>query len=718
MPKTYSIKWIIDDALAQAAFRRGDKALADLEAKALRTAQALQGVHQQVATTAVAAQNRINGAVASATTAQVNGANRVATAIATANGHAVASTTKKIGAIEAIELKWSVRDYKMRVKAEADKQRLDDFARARYEKAIRDRETLEANWLAREYKERVAYEKKKETAALGPNGRLAQVRRQQLSEEQLQLAARNRAHDVYHKKRIDQILEEKYATKDSFGEAIAQATGLGQAVTTVGAAILGLEIGKQVIGAVVLAMQQAKTASESMARQVLDTLGGLREIAAIKGKFAPDAEDLARHIDIRKRSGLSQAEAVDYEAELANVLGTVDPAKFTDEERSRLAVLGAQQVSRRGGNVSGVTKPLARTQALLADFVKPRGDGKVYAADVMAMTDAVDVINSMGAASQQVSTTQSNELITSLTAPDLKGSFDDPRKAVALNTIASKFESNASATATIEAVRQARGFTKWRVGKGMTASQAQTLKDAGITEGDDPAESMRKLFRFAQKTMGKDEAFDAFMARRGFRDQTGNKRLAQFYNEYRKGNYDRVMAEADKPLGRDYESKTRAFLASQTGRDALSRVAVDAAKIDRGKRAAELVISKQEAEAAFVAGGGDDTITGQLGQRIAGREAIIEREAVKSARKQAGLPGGHGLGFFGRSVKGTLLGQGPISALGADMIGTRVSGMMDDRAEEINYLRRIAESNERIERRRSTTPGALPIGGGGASPLR
>lgn len=626
----------------------------------------------------------------------------------------IKAAQKKEAEIDAIESKYIAKDYQRRVAAEAKKEKIDDFARSRTAKAISDRETLESSYLARDYQSRVKYEARKERLIDGPAAKAATYRRRDLTEAEAHAVALNRITDVRNKRHIEGIAKVMGEQRLSFAEAIHSAIGLDSALGKVGIAMAAIGAGKMLFGAVVGSMNDARDASKAMARQVLDTSAALREIAAIKGKFAPDAAEVEHHLAVRKASGLTHAEAVTYEAELQNVLGTVSKEKFTDVERDKLAISGAQLAARTGRGETDV-KSRARMAGLVADFVKPRAGGKVMAADVTAMADAIDVINSMGAASQAVSTEQSAKLMTALTSEKMAGSFHDPRQAVALSTIASKFEPESSAEAAMQAIRQARGFTKFRQTKGTDASQAATLAAAGINEGMDPAQSMEALFGFAKGQMKSGEAFDAFMGRRGFRDQTGNMRLKQFYEEWEKGNFGRVMAEAAKPIEAGAPGrKFAAFKTSDVGRDLMSQAAIDAAKAKQGELVKEHLLRTQEAEAPYIEAGRETSTLGGMAEwavgmgmgmqdKAKGREALLSSEAVRAARRDAGLEPGRGLGPIGTGAFGAYGAMfGPTVGQAAGSIAGYMSG---ENAEIVRNLKLIADSNAEMLRREKIKEG-------------
>lgn len=768
MPKKYEIAWKIDDRQAMAAFRRGDAAMRRSEAAMLRMANA--------------AQQQANAAASGAAAA----AQQHASAAQRANAAAVRGRKAAVDQIQAVEDRYYMKDYRMLVRRERDRQRMDDFARARTEKAIRDREGLEQAWLVRDYKARVANERRKEklaeqqaaraardqdalerramqaeqrdekrrrayserqaklaeqqarraeAAAMGPYGRLSQVRRKDLTEEQLTAAAVNKLRDLQHNNRIKQIMKERGANKDNFAQSIADAFGFSSALTKVGVALAGVSAGAAVVKAIASSFAAAKQASEDLARQTLDTSAALREIAAIKEKYAPDEAELAHHLAVRAASGMTQDQALEYQEGLANALGTVSKGKMDDAERQKLETLGSVYVARTSRNAASAR---ARADALgmLPNFLP----GKVSAGSAVDMADAVDVILGRGAASQQVMTEQYRELLTALTGDEeMVGFFKDPRKAAALTSVASSFEKGAPGTATLEAVRALRGFTRFRKIKGLDASQAQTLQAAGITEQMDPYEAMTSLFKFADSNLSGGEAFDAFLARRGFRNETANTRLAQFYSAYKKGTLSDIMGMAEQPVEPGAaERKNQAYLQSPVGRDLVSKALVESAKTEEGKRAQELLIAKQQTEAAMIGKGLDTTISGQLSQRAAGvlgasyltgrsgRDTLIEGETLRRLRREAGQPVAPKASWLETGLNFLPGPFAPVGHVGSAALGYSRTPFFDaafrDNSDAVTELTKAIRENNELTKRglrdAANVPPALPVGRPAAGAMR
>jgi hypothetical protein len=364
-------------------------------------------------------------------------------------------------------------------------------------------------------------------------------------------------------------------------------------------------------------------------------------------------------------------------------------------------------------------KNRATVLGLMPDYLP----GKPTAEQVLSMAESVDVTLGKGAGSQEVSTGQYQKLLTSLTSEGMTGYLHDPRQAAALTSIASKFGPESSATSVMQAVREVRNITKMSKKKGATQAQGETLKKAGITEHDDPITGMRKLFKYAEANFG-DEAFPAAMARRGFGGLEGTESMAKFYEQYQKGNFDRIINEAMLPIDPTQAArKNAAFLGSDVGRDLVGQARVEAAKVRKGFEGIPLTLEKQAAEEQLI-GEGVDTSPAQIlkgkaasaltGGVMSGRDILIEQRALSNARKRAGVEPGGGLISPEMMAAGTslLAGGSPMAAIGAYVQTTIMNPVLQvllgNSNETVANLRKIADSNEKMVGQQPGAPNRAP----------
>lgn len=472
----------------------------------------------------------------------------------------------------------------------------------------------------------------------------ARAYKKALTDEEVALAVHNAKVARANQARVDQAVR----AAGAFGESTTMAERLGTAVSGLAGPFAALAGAKGIVEGVGAAFSAANQAAEAMGRQVLDTLDDLREIAAIKGKFAPDEDELAQYTDLRKGSGLKHNEAVAYTGQLYNALGTVSEARFDAAERKKLDAGGAKLAARMGGGEEGATAR-ASMLGLLPGFLQDKDaqgrPRKITADEVLATADRGEEILSRGAASNSAMAQQAQKVMTAIASPEMKGTFKNPLKADALTAIASKFETEGFGTAALEFAREMRGMTKFRKAKGMDHTQAEFLARAGVDEADDADKAARKVFKLIDKETngGKDRAIDQYLREQGFNDEIGPRRISQFYEQHRTGLYEDVMGMADVPVDlASPEKKFAAFAASDVGRDRLNQAAVDAAKIDRGKLRTPLVLARDQARAEIIKEGKTDNaladIPTKIGLGVAGmipgiNKAVPEYEDFAAERR-------------------------------------------------------------------------------------
>ena len=224
MPKNYSLRYLIDDTSAKAAYTRGVKGFADIEAAALKAAVASEKVFARTnaaATTAAATQAKSANAITGST-------NRVAAAVE-------AGARRRVQAEVAAQERIDVGYYKLAVAGLKMQDKLTRDA----ERGAAQRAAIEDRYAMRDYQRRVQQERNLANFALGPNGRNAQRQalspRGMLDESQIGLAAQVRHVDAMNQRMV-KLKQNAMGSNAAFVEAIASATGFSEAATAAGAA--------------------------------------------------------------------------------------------------------------------------------------------------------------------------------------------------------------------------------------------------------------------------------------------------------------------------------------------------------------------------------------------------------------------------------------------------------------------------------------------------
>ena len=535
-----------------------------------------------------------------------------------------------------------------------DKQRAADQETKREEKKIERLEKLQDQYIKKEYSNRVRMEAAKERAAAREVTREARKHKQLMNDADVALAVQNKAIDNANKKRVRAALDAAGVERKTWSEAIRDATGFTATMTKMGAALIAVKAIGAVVSTIAKGFVEAQQKSKEFFDDLVDTAADLRELATINEKGAPDPGLIRQHIELRRATGMTRTEATGFATELGNALGVVGEDRLSKDERAKLVLEGGKFAARGGGGPEAI-KSRASILALLANYL-PKGS---TAKDDVALGDAVDVILGKGSASQKVMTEQYRDVLTAMTSndPESQGMFKDPRQAAALTAIASGFDLTAPAHASMMAARQARKFTNFRKMKGMTASATETLTKAGVTETDDPVQSMVKMFEFAKANMGKDEAFDAFLARRGFREAESNRNLMKFYERWKQGDFGRVMDMAKGPIDpnaadRKYEvfaadPLTSPLLARQRAQTAKLQVALERQPLESAKLESEEAVTRRDVSGwAGVRRGfqGAYSLWNKPGRDVEIEEETIRRLQTLPGASKASVPLSYRLG--------------------------------------------------------------------------
>jgi hypothetical protein len=723
--KTYKIAFVLDDSAAKASYARGVKGLSDVEKAALKAATAIEkamahagqvaahGAQAQVAATNQATNAAVKGAQAQAkahkTAAQQIDVGYYKMVVDSIKGQDKlrAAHEKKAQQIEALESRYAAKDYQRRVKAEAKRQAMDDFARSRTAKAIRDQETLELSYSVRDYQRRVAAARRVASLEEGAYGRLAKFKRRVLTDEQVQAVGVNKAIDASNKKRIDAAMRAHGEEKDAFAEGIAQAFGFSGAVTGIGVAFAGLAVGKTVLGGIAGAFAQAKQNADDMARKTLDTYAALKALASVAGRDS-NGQFGSEVLGFAQKTGMSGHDASTFQEGFLGrsqiVKGVTIGAKGFDKYMEGAGTLAAGKgipADVAGDLFGGVLKG--------EDFRKqaPKDEAKQAKLALGRAAGALDILDA-GSGKMPVLGPQLNQLLAALTSEDaLKGVFRNAGEAAVATSAAAEFNPEEASVLT---QRTASGLRDTG-----NKNKAGFFKQSGISNKDSFFEALAKAKPLLDKEVAKGVPVDEALTKFGFSEIRENRGLRTFYNAY-----DKVVTPQ---LGRlsgatpeAAEAKLAAIRGQKTFKDASSLAAVEKARFERGKLGEDLRIGKQEAEAQMVGEGFFDRPLSRLysgvvsassfGQ-VDGDKALIEARAVENARKAAGVGGVRGaFSTPGEAVR-NLAGRNPL----AEPIAQAAQHLFGDSSGEVRKLTAAIERANRLaEARQGVAPAPLPVG--------
>lgn len=672
--KQYGIKWTIDDASAQAAFKRGAASLRELDKLSTKTVGSME-----------AAINRVGKAYEGAGKAAVNGHSAVATAANASAGAQIASvdritkatqagSAKRLKAAVAEQEKVDVGYYKVAFngikyqdkltaateKTVAFRQRVFDKAQKsehdrqvasvrEVEKAAEKRDAIESAFVARDYKRRVAAEKRKESAALGPYGRLADVRRKDLSEEQLQLAAKNKAQDAAHNKRINQILKEKYGTQDNFRESIAAAIGLDRAASSAGQALIAVGATAGAIKLVAGALFEARENAKKLGESTLDFMVRLRPLASVMG-VKPDQKFAERIAGFGKETGLGKEGGADF---LESFLGRAQITKgrqISEKEFDKFAIEAGKLAAQKGipndvaGDLFGATLKTENFQA------KGQGakEATARAAGALKILDA-------GSGKMPVLGPELNKAIAELTSEDkLEGVFRNVGEAAVAISTAAEHNPAEAGTLVSRTIIGLRDFEN--------KDKKEFFKRAGITDKDSGLEAIAKANKMIGEEVRKGVPVDTAIKGFGFTEARETRGLKTFYNA-RDTVLKPQLANLAATMAPGAAEKTEAEIAARMGDQdmqyTVAKAGADAAKLKPD--ATDATILRNRAEEQLVKENFDTTWGGTLRQRMlavasfgskTGRDAAIDIRALEMARSEAGVASPIGFSGAGEILLG------------------------------------------------------------------
>jgi hypothetical protein len=678
MPKTYSVKWVLDDSQAQGVFKRATAAVEALEKRLAGAGSAAERLSANAAKAAEAGAQKQAAAANQRVKVEQTAAQKIDVGYykAVVNGikyqdRLREAAEKKARDVEKIESAWAARDYRARVKSERDKERLDDFARSRNEKRIRSIEEIESAYIARDYQRRVAAERRKENAALGPNGRLAQVQRRMLSEEQVAAAARNRAADVLNKKAVDAKLAQM-GLNDSFAEGIKQGVGFGGAATKAGLALAGLGAGVAVIKAVAGAFKDARAAAEQMARTSLKFMQDLRPLASVMG-VKPDFAFAKKVAQFGVETGMGKAGAAQFLETFAGRANIVKGKNISEEEYEKFSVQAGKLATARG-----VPPELAGdlfASILKLENFQAKGQGARQA--LGRAGNLFDILDAGSGKMEQLGP-QAIELMNALASEnELEGKFRSAGEVGVVTSLMAENNPAEAATFGRATIKALSSFTD--------KDRQAFYQRAGIVPGQSAIESMQRANAVFEEEVGKGKPLEQVLSDLGLagdvREKTGLLTMFKGRKTVLEPQLERMRAAGGEAGAAQVEQMIQSRFAEEGVQGSVARAEVEESELQR--EAIGATIMRDRGKAAATRGGARTRVSSRLDQAVAellggfgylgrtGEEAINESAAIHVAQRMAGV-------------------QQKV---------TMAQAIYGDNTAYLNELKRIADSNEEMLRR-------------------
>lgn len=542
-----------------------------------------------------------------------------------------------------------------------------------------------------------------ESSAAGPYGRLAQVRRRDLTQEELHLAAKNKAQDAFHNKQINRILKSQYATQDSFRESIMAAAGYGRALTGVGAAMIGLEFAGRAISGISGAFREAERNADALAEKTLATVAAFKALASVAGK---------------KPSEAYGSEVLRFGVETG--LGAEHAAKFQESFLGRAQIVRGKTISDQAGKGGGPSEfdqymlnagKLAAAKGIPDEVAADLAGGVLKVENFKAKAQGADEATSRlmgaykildaGSGKMAILGPQLNKALAELTAEDkLAGVFRNAGEAAVATSVAAEHDPGEAGTMVSRTSIGLRDFGD--------KDKKEFFRRAAITERDSFLEAIQKANKVIGEEVARGVPVDTAIKKFGFDKEIRAERgLKTFYNArdtVLKPQLENLAATEAPGAAQKAAADLKSLTGEKTFRDAQAKALKEKAEYEVGKRATDLNIAKNRAEAFQIEHeGAKDSVFGPAGAfnrwgawglsgfRKDGGEVLAKRKAIEMLKKEAGETGG--------------------AAASAQTLGTVLYG--DPAAE----AKRLADKIEANRAAAAGAPGPQAMNEGGLFPM-
>ena len=466
-------------------------------------------------------------------------------------------------------------------------------------------------------------------------------------------------------------------------------------------------------------MREAREQAEKSAETVLKLRDGLRELANLQGKGAVDDATLAQTIQIRRSSGMTDAEAKQFQEQFRGSLPlATDKGNVTQTTAAAIATETARSAVRVGLD--------ARTAGDLAGSIGSFGKIGSAQQGVGQIQQIIDQLN------------DGRGNLTPLVKELMKGGFSTVGDGNAFRSISERAaalrvttgivgNTGQASTALGAAIRGLTGFSK---------AQGETLRAYGIKSGQDLPTMLEKIAPLIENAERRGENASATLASFGFGNKTDRDAIIGLVKNraVMRTAVDSVR-EADGSnakairAGARAEALNREFFTTDKGaQNRIAEANLTGAEVTRGLENEDLAIARKNARADLVRERKLGTTTSNVDIKlrnlvaaswVSGADAegdMVDARVRQNAEAEAKRRGvayrraDVGFGTEGDRAKRELELNGPaIRAAHGNPLG--------DNGELGKKLDRIAEAVE-AQNQAKEQARALPPGGGGGGPWR
>jgi len=458
--------------------------------------------------------------------------------------------------------------------------------------------------------------------------RIARTVKKSLTDEQVAIAANNKAIQAANKVRIDAAHSAMREEKKGLDLSTAAAGQLSNAISSIAGQFTLLSAAQTIMNGIAQATDSANRSQEKFAQTILRTKEDLKELATLKGFAFADDKFLKEMAQFSRATGLSFSEAEKFQTQVyGSAAAGLEKGNIDEETLKKLTVRAGMTASRQ-------TKDFSTRGDLIGVLSQFRKYDKGDAGVRQAMGDAEAVRKALEAGRGTDSElTKALLHVAGSLAGEGKMVGSLPELAAVVGASSLSAGPGMADTRTEQLVRGLRGETP---------QQTTFMKQfAGIGENDNLETRLDKIVPKLREQRSKGREISAFLNENGV-----NAEQARAIVEA-ESNYESIkkrMANARK-ASQDIDAQDRAFRADPAGKMRMAEADAAIATIEQGNRTQLFEVAKKEAEAASIRSGEKSSIwygLGNMGLSALnlgrdGETVRTEQRALRMLRRRAGF---------------------------------------------------------------------------------
>lgn len=453
-------------------------------------------------------------------------------------------------------------------------------------------------------------------------------RKKSLTNEEVNLLAKNKLVQAANQKRIDSAAEAMDTEKKGLDESTSLTEKLSNAVGSVAGQFTLLSAAQAVMRGIAQATDEANRSQEKYAQTLLRTKEDLKELATLKGFAFADDKFLKEMSQFSRATGLSFTDAEKFQTQVyGSAAAGLEKGNIDEDTLKKLTVRAGMTAARQ-------TKDYSTRGDLIGVLSQFRKYDKGDAGVRQAMGDAEAVRKALEAGRGTDSElTKSLLHVAGSLAGEGKMVGSLPELAAVVGATSLSAGPGMADTRTEQLVRGLRGETPQQ-----TAFMKQF---AGIGENDNLETRLDKIVPKLREQRSKGREISAFLNENGVNAEQ-SRAIVEAESNYE--SIKKRMADARR-ASTDIDAQDRAFRADPAGKMRMAEADAAIASIEQGKRTQLFEVAKKEAEAASIRSGEKSSIWYNLGNMGLsalnlgrdGETVRTEQRALRMLRRRAGF---------------------------------------------------------------------------------